>query len=439
MHAVRISRLSALGGLLLTSSLIGMAAPAAAQVVGSPDEVALARTGLFARDQNIGVLDRPRPDYAPLGIRFDSLKIQPELDSSMEYNSNIYAIPTDVKDAEIFHLSPSVTATTDWSRNQLSFFARDSLNQYLDHTSESTDNYALGTTGRLDVANNIGLAAGATYEHDSESRTSPNSPVTATKPIEYDLTSVYGAGAIAFTNLRLSARGDYQTYNYDNGQTAGGGLVYQKDRDYAIASGTFRAEYAALPGTSVFANLVVNHQQNYNLFLGDPSRTGDGYEATVGSNFDITHLIRGEVFIGYLDQSFDSHGYKEVTGISLRGYVQYFFTPLLTLTLSGSRVPVDSDIVGAGAFLDSNVSLRGDYELLRNLLLTGTVTYENDSYTGIDRNDKRNFETFGATYLLNRAVGVSLTYQHTQNDSSGFVSGLSFDINSLTAGVTLRY
>jgi hypothetical protein len=439
MLAVKMGRLSAVGGLLLTGSVLMTAAPAAAQILLSPDEIALARTGLFQRDPNVSVAYRPRPDYAPLGLDLGSFKLAPELDTSLEYNDNIYAVPTAQTADEIFHISPILTATSDWTRNQVQLFARGSFNEYVNHSSEDTQNYAVGTTGRLDVYDDFGVAAGASFEHDTESRTNPNSPVEAIHPIQYDLSQAFLVGAYEAVRVRLSARFDYQDYNYQNGQLPGGGTLYQMDRDYAIESGTFRAEYAASPGASVFANLVINHQENYNLLLTDSSRTNSGYEATVGSNFDITHLIRGEVFIGYLDQTFEDHVYKEVSGVSLRGYVQYFPTQLVTLTFSGTRVPVDSVLYGAGAYLDSNVSVRADYELLRNLLISGTVTYENDDYSGISRQDNRNYESLGATYLMNRRVGLTLTYQHQQNDSSGVFYGNSFNINSLTAGLTLRY
>ena len=419
---------------------LAFAGAASAQIIASPDEAALARTGEFARDQNISVLDRPRPEYAPLGINAGAFRIQPELDASLEYNSNIYAVPTNVVSDEIAHISPSLIATSTWSRNQLQFFGRGSFNEYFDHDSESTQNGAVGLNGRLDVSHDLGIAAGGTYEHDSESRTSPNSPVVSIHPIEYDLASAYIVGAMELTRVRLSARYDFQSYMYQNGQLASGASLYQKSRDYDVSIGTFRAEYAALPGTSVFANLVVNAQQNQNVRPGlDISRTNSGYEVTVGSNFDLSHLIRGEVFVGYLDQTFDNRLYKEITGVSLRGYLQWFPTQLATVTLSGTRIPVDSAIVGVGAYLDSNISARLDYELLRNLLINASVTFENDDYSGVSRHDDRNFETLGATYLMNRRVGLSLTYQHQQNSSGGQLAGLNFDINSITAGVNLRY
>jgi hypothetical protein len=428
-------RLGAIAG----ASVLGFAASASAQVLSGPDEGALARTGLFARDQNLSVLDRPRPEYAPLGINFESFRIQPELDTSIEYNSNIFAVPNNTVDDEIWHISPAFTATSDWSRNQLQIFGRGSFNEYFDHGSEDTANGAVGLNGRLDVSHDLGLAAGASYEHDSESRTSPNSPTISAHPVEYDLASAFVVGAMQLTKIRLSARFDYQSFAYDNASTVAGAPIYQKDRDYNVAIGTFRAEYATLPGTSVFANLVINKQQNVDLLPTDISRTNSGYELTVGSNFDVGHLIKGEVFVGYLDQSFDNSLYKEVNGFSLRGYVQWYPTQLLTVTFSGTRIPVDSAIPGIGAYLDSSLSGRFDYELLRNLLISGTATYENDDYTGLSRHDDRNYETLSATYLMNRRVGLSLTYQHQQNSSSGALAGLDFDIHSLTVGVNLRY
>jgi hypothetical protein len=40
---------------------------------------------------------------------------------------------------------------------------------------------------------------------------------------------------------------------------------------------------------------------------------------------------------------------------------------------------------------------------------------------------------------MNRRIGLSLIYQHQQNASAGALAGLDFDINSLTAGINLRY
>jgi len=436
---LQFARKGALCLLAASGAMFVMADAASAQIVASPDEIALARTGLFSRDQNLSVMDRPRPDYQPLGLDLDGLKIESELDTSIEYNNNIYAVPTNGTSDEIVHINPVFSATTDWARDQLQIYGHGTFNEYFDHSTEDVDNGALGATGRLDLSDNIGIAAGASYERDSLARTSPNSPAAATSPVQYGVASGFVVGAVEFTRLRLSGRFDFQNYHYDNGVAANGAPIFEGSLDYNIETGTFRAEYAASPGTSVFANLVVNHQDNLDIAPGGLSRTGSGYEATVGTNFDLTHLIRGEVFLGYLDQTFDNNAYKEISGVSLRGYVQWFPTQLVTVTISGTRLPVDSAIPGAGAYLDSNYSARIDYELLRNLIISGVFTYENDAYAGLNRTDNRNYETLTATYYMNRRVSLNLTFQHLQNSSTGTFSGLDFDIESMTAGFALHY
>jgi hypothetical protein len=80
-----------------------------------------------------------------------------------------------------------------------------------------------------------------------------------------------------------------------------------------------------------------------------------------------------------------------------------------------------------------------DHELLRNLILTANFTYEDDDYSGISRTDERTSESLAGTYLLNRGVGVSFTYQHLENSSSGTEAGLSFDDNRVVAGLTFHY
>jgi hypothetical protein len=436
-HKTRTLRWPILFGLSVLPGFFALDA-ARAQIV-SPDESALARTGLFARDRNVSVRQRPRPEYAPAGIHLGAFQLSPTLDTGLEYNDNIYATPTSTKSDEIFHVTPAVSLVSNWSQNQLTAYARGSFNEYVNHSTESTTNYAVGTAGRLDITRQSGMAGGVAFEHDTESRTDPNSPLTSIHPIQYDLASAFIGAAQSFNRLRLSARADVQDFSYDNGAANGGGVVYEKDRNHDAVTGTFRAEYAVTPDVSLFGNALVNTQSYRDQLPTDVSRNSDGYELTVGSNFDLTHLMRGEIYIGYLSQTYDDHRYKNVNGVSLRGVVEYFPTQLTTVTISGSRSVQDSIILGAGGYLDSTVAVQVDHELLRNLILTANITFENDDYSGISRTDDRNSESIGATYLMNRGVGLSLTYQHLENSSSGSEAGLNFDDNRVLASLTLHY
>lgn len=411
------------------------AAQAAAQ-----DDAALLRDGLFTRDRNISVTERPKPEYQALPVRAGAFVFDPTIAAGVEYNDNIYATNTAKTSDTIVHVQPSLTVTSDWSRNQISGFARVNGNYYVDHTSESTTDYAVGGSGRLDVQRDLGFAAGASYEHDTEPRTSEASTLLAKNPIRYDLVDAFVEGTKQFNRLRLTAKGEVTDYTYDNGATSGGATVYEKDRDHTQTTEAFKAEYAYLPDVSFLASMVVNQRDYHNQLPGEVSRSSNGYEATVGSNFDLTHLLRGEVFIGYLNQDYDNNSlYKNVSGFAARGKVEYFPTQLLTVTVSGSRTVQDSGIFNVGGYLNNVGGIQADYEILRNVILSGLVSYTQDDYQNYDRTDKISSEQVSLVYLMNRAISVNLSYAHMSQDSSGLNAGPTYDINRVIGSLAYRF
>jgi hypothetical protein len=121
----------------------------------------------------------------------------------------------------------------------------------------------------------------------------------------------------------------------------------------------------------------------------------------------------------------------------LRGNLYYFPTQLTTVTLSGSRTVIDSDVIGEGGYLSSNYVLQVDHELFRNIILTASASIGNDDYQGVDRVDNRLIGSFGATYLITRTLALNLNYSHYNQLSSGLARGTSFNVDSLLAA--LRY
>jgi hypothetical protein len=404
------------------------------------DDAALLRDGLFTRDRNISVTERPKPEYQPLPVRAGAFIFNPVIAAGMEYNDNIYAASADKTSDGIVHVAPSVSVVSDWSRNQVSAFAKIDSNFYFDHTGEDTTDYAFGAAGRLDVQHDLGFAGGASYERDTQPRTSEASPEAAKHPVQYDVADAWIEGTKEFDRLRVTARGSIDDYTYDNAQTSGGLQIYEKDQDHTTSIGALKAEYAYLPDTSVFVSLVGNHREYRDELPGEVGRTSSGYELTVGSNFDLTHLMRGEIYVGYLEQDYDNNSvFKNVSGLALRGKVEYFPTQLTTVTLSGSRSVQDSGIIDVGGFLANTAALQVDHELMRNLILTALVSYTEDDYQNYSRTDKIDSEQVSAAYLLNRAISLNLTYAHLNQDSSGANAGPKYDINRVIGSVAYRF
>ena len=85
-------------------------------IAHAQDDTSLARTGLFARDRNVTVRQRPKPEYANSPIGYGAFLISPTITASVEGNDNIYATASNTTSDVIFRLQPSVIAQTNWSR-----------------------------------------------------------------------------------------------------------------------------------------------------------------------------------------------------------------------------------------------------------------------------------------------------------------------------------
>jgi hypothetical protein len=222
---------------------------------------------------------------------------------------------------------------------------------YLDHSSEDTTDYAGGLSGRLDVRHDLGVAAGLGFERDTEPRTAEASPSGALHPVQYDLADGWIEGSKTFDRLRLTARGSIQDYAYDNAEAPGGAVIDQRDQDRTESVGAGLLEYVYSPELSVLTSLTANRRQYRDAAPGEASRTSSGYEATAGASFDLASLMRGEIRAGYLQQTYENPAYRRVGGAALRGKVEYFLTPLTTITATASRSVEDSGLPGVAGYI----------------------------------------------------------------------------------------
>jgi len=169
------------------------------------------------------------------------------------------------------------------------------------------------------------------------------------------------------------------------------------------------------------------------------NRDSKGFEAAVGTDFELGALIRARFEIGYRRETFSYALAPEVSGLDYHGKIQYFPSQLTTITASADRVLNDSGIINAPAFLSNDFSLEVDHELLRNLILTAIGSFSNASIIGLDRSDSRPGATFRAAYLLNRGLGLNVSYNYLGQTSIGTDRTNNFSVNQVRVGLVLQY
>jgi hypothetical protein len=379
----------------------------------------------------VTVLDRPRPEYQAVGIPLGAFTAFPSLGAAVATTDNIFASATAAKSDIVYSIQPELVIKSNWSRNELQLYLRGDREQAQKFGTESTSSYQAGLSSQL-TAGDGKLVTTADVGRYVEPRTSTTGPIGSRRPIEYNLAQASLTAEYAFNRLRISNRLDLQKYDFLNGRTTSGTLVFQHDRDVATAVYTARLDYALTPDTSLFILGAVN-KRDYDLGRPQVSldRDSRGIEAAAGSRFSLSSLVRGEFQLGYLDQDYDDPALERVKGFGTKASVEWLPTELQTVTLSASRAVRDATIPGSSGFLAGDYTIQGDHEFLRNLIVTARANFGQDSYQGVDRTDVRRSLFASANYLVNRRVGILLSYEHLNQQSKGNAAGPEFTINRL--------
>jgi hypothetical protein len=393
----------------------------------------------FDRGRNVSVRQRPRPEYDAIGLQVGGFMVYPKTVVGLAYDDNIFAVQKGALGDEIFTVAPEVDFQSTWSRNALSGYARISRDQNFRFATESATQYGAGINGKYEFGQSY-LTGGIDYGHYVLPRSASNNVGFSKDRIPFDYEDLNAQLVHEFTRLRISARVDDQLYDYQNGKTNAGAIVFEQDENRSVTTVAAKAEYAISPDAAVLI-VASGNQRSYEL--NPPrvpfTRDSSGYEVDVGANFDISHLMRGELQIGYLDQHYESILFKDIEGLSAKAQLEWFPTQLTTVTLAGSRAVGDAGIVNSAGFLSSNASAQIDHELLRNLILSGNLSYGDDQYNGIDRTDIRGGAGVSAHWLLNRNLGLTFAYNYSNQQSSGVNRGISFIDNRLSISSVVQF
>lgn len=375
----------------------------------------------YSRGRNVSVLERDRPEYRAAGLRSGGFLVYPRVDVSVAHTNNVYATDTNKISDTYTDVTPQVSLASDWSRHSLSGGAGFKGRRFMDEKSENQNGWFANGLGRLDVIGDSSIQGGFDVKKEYVDRSDSGSPVNAAKPVPVVTGGAMLRGISQAGRRRIIVQGNYVKQNFDDVASRLGGTIDQDNRDLTGWRAVGRGEYAVSPSAAVFGQVNYN-TYDYRTVPGVVSRDSKEFNLIGGANFDLTALARGEVSVGYVKRKYEAATFNDIKGLTTSANIEYFLTPLTTITGTLGRGVQDSTVAGSGGYVASSATLRVDHELLRNLLLNANVRFQKDDYKGIDRNDKiRNFN-LGARYLMNRGVGVAANVDFGKRDSNGAAS-----------------
>jgi len=421
-------------------------------------EVALAQTATeqLARDQRAAfrprpergetVTNRPRPELDRLGVRAGGLFIYPRLGLQEFYNDNIFATDSDEEDDFITLVSPRVDVASDWTQHAFDLYAKAAIGRHADQTEEDFEDFSVGTNGRLDITQRAKLRAGVSYDRLHEGRGSPDDDRRqgGSPPVEltlFDVGSVFLTYQQRLGRFLLESGGEVDRLDYDNVSREDGTIINNDERDRAIYAGNLKIGYEFMPGYTAFTRGEVDYRRYDDLCCDDPpnqfDRDSQGYLIEVGTDFDVTAVLLGDVAIGYRSQDYDDPSFDTIGDVAGRASLTWNPTGLTTVSALITRGEViETTQSGSAAIFETAGRVTVDHELLRNLLLQATVSVSDDDYQDIPRSDTYVLAGFGAKYLMNRYIDLDLSYRYLSLGSSD--QGSDFTNNTIFLGALFR-
>jgi hypothetical protein len=383
-------------------------------------------------DEDYPVMARPRPEYDAKGIPLGGFRLFPTLDLGGSYDSNILRTDTDYVDDYIFNIVPTYKIQSQWNQHMLEFYGGLNDYQYAQNTSENVTTWNAGADGRYDVTGGTFLYANGVATHLFESRSSPNSIGLQAAPNEYFQYHGELSGTYQPNRLGVSLGGQIDSYIYQYTPMIGGGYEDNQDRNMTEYQAFAKALYDFSPGYSGFVRAVYDDRA-FDQFLDRTGvhRSSLGYRIDGGVDLQLSHLISGEIYLGYLQQDF-AKPLPNVDGLDYSVRIDWLATPLLTVHLQGGRSLTQVILQETSVSDDKSVGLSADYELLRNLIIQASGNYIDSTYPGIAREDEYPQFGVGARYLINNYASAHLSYTYSERTTNIPVSGFNDNLIALS-------
>lgn len=419
--------------------LLLAASVAALNLAMAPAGFAQEAAAGFDRGRNQSVSERPRPEFDPAGVQVRAWMLRPELVSEVGFNDNVFAEENN-EDSDIYlSLRPRLAGESTWSRHGARF-AVGAERTFFNDTPKNDEfsPYAEGEL-RLDVGRDGAISLGGRTANESEGRTSPDQPAAALSPVEVDVNEVFLAARYAFNRIRVSGRVVSRDLDYEDALSAAGVVLDQDDRDRTEREFVLRGEYALSPSLALIAEGGANTREyDLNPPAVAVNRESNGRFYSVGANFDVTRLARGEVTIGYLEQEYKDASIGDIDGLALNARLDWFPTDRTTVALTARRAVAETGLTQAAGAEQTEFGVRVDHELRRNVILTGALSGGARDYQGIDREDDLRRGELSVRYLVNRRVELRAGYALETQSSEGAARDRDFDVGTGFVALALR-
>jgi hypothetical protein len=294
---------------------------------------------------------------------------------------------------------------------------------FAEQSGEDRTDWNLGADLRLDVVRGTEIKANAHFARLHEPRgTDLTGGVVPGDPAEPTELSRSGFGAEfghTLNRVRLAFGASLEAIDYEDTPRVGGGAFNNDDRDRTVSELFAKASVEASEDTALFVRTRWSGH-DFDAALDDDgfNRDSSGWGIDGGVEFAMTHVLVGEVFAGYTLRSYDAPAFADAAELGFGAGLKWFPSMLTTIGIDAARSIEDTSINAASGFVSTRGQLGVDHELLRNIILSGRLGYENAEYQDVARDDDIVRASLGGRLLINSNFHFNAGWEFSDRSSS---------------------
>jgi hypothetical protein len=368
----------------------------------------------YGNAPGVTVASRERPDFDPLGTRIDGFILRPQIEEGLGYDDNVFGGANKLG-SWVLGTHPWLLVNSDWSRDSIGgYLGVDDL-RYLDQPQQSQTNWTASLGGTLAVGRDeLTLAVAHLGLH--QNRTELDALPTDT-PVAYQVNDVRAGYTIALDRISVTPSLELSTYRYDS-TTILGVPTPQAYRNRDVIQGAITTRYELTPERNLLVVIRASGSDYVAPQPGQPTRNSTGYQALVGFSDDSDAVWRYRVLVGWEMRHFTAAQFGSHEAPLAEAEVIWNPSGMTTVTGSLTRSIEDAAQEGIAGYTYTSARLRLDHEYQRNVLLRFSAGVQHADYLQGGGQSNGFSLGEGVTWLLNRHLRLSATYDFTDQTGS---------------------
>jgi hypothetical protein len=370
------------------------------------------------------------------GTRVGGFVVQPSVSVRLEGETNVLNRASNKRSDVSIVLAPAIKVTGESGQASYVFKAQAAVARYASLTSQNSETFGVEANGRLAASNKASAFVRIAFDRKIEPRGQAGETLVEGSPAKYDQIEAQIAARTETGPIRLTASATASNRSYADIALANRQTVDQGFRGTKTAALGLKAEYALPNGATIFANGVFDISDSPNV-EACCERSSEGGQVTAGLKADLSPLISAEVSAGYAFRDYSSPLFRDYDGLTWLAKVDWYPTPLVSLSLSGKRRIVSSGFVNVAGIVVDTADFQLFYEVRRNLDLIVSLSQARENYREIDTQANATLIGIEGRYSLSSrfAGGLYARFRDRSSSNKLLLTGGS----GIESGLWLRF